>query len=438
MQNFSLETIADEIHFDKTKTYFREVISSYQNENYRSAVVMLWSVAVCDIVFKLENLIDLYNDPAAASIIEEMTRAQEGNPYSSEWEINLVHQTFRGTKLLESPEVENLIYLQRQRHLCAHPVLGTSRELHSPNKDTVRSLLRNTLEGLLVKPPFYTKRIFSEILTDLSEHREALNERRKVKQYIESRYLRRLRPDVEFALFRTLWKLVFLVKNEDCDLNRRVNYDALSVIGERHSGKLPEILQREQEYYSTTAADGEPLIYAVRYFSAMPRLFELMNDAAKLRVQHCVETDPIGKIAGWYVKPDLETHFQDLLEWIEGVERPVLSEDHWRIMVGIEDSPEWQCYSCKLIAAYYGSSRSFNSADDRFSYLVEPNLSSFDFEALSFLISKIEGNDQTYRRGLSRSEHPLIRRRMLELSAEFDFGQFPHFERSSQLEDDNQ
>lgn len=50
MHEYSLEKMAEKIHYGKTKEYFGEVLSSYHNENYRSAVVMLWSVAVCDIV----------------------------------------------------------------------------------------------------------------------------------------------------------------------------------------------------------------------------------------------------------------------------------------------------------------------------------------------------------------------------------------------------
>lgn len=41
---------------------FKEVLSSYLNENYRSVTVMLYSIAICDILFKLQELNDMYND----------------------------------------------------------------------------------------------------------------------------------------------------------------------------------------------------------------------------------------------------------------------------------------------------------------------------------------------------------------------------------------
>ena len=43
---------SEDIYFAKTKEYFSEVISNYASGNYRSAVVMLYSVAICDLLFK--------------------------------------------------------------------------------------------------------------------------------------------------------------------------------------------------------------------------------------------------------------------------------------------------------------------------------------------------------------------------------------------------
>ena len=200
MSEFSLEFFAEKIHYGKTKGYFQEVLSSYQNRNYRSAVVMLWSVAVCDIVYKLQNLVDLYDDKDAKSILDNVTALQNNDPKSSAWEIKLIEDTYNKTNLLDSLEYENLRYLQKQRHLSAHPILNSNRELHEPNKETVRALIRNTLEGLLIKPPFYTQNITDELLEDIAEAAPALNTREKIKRYIESRYLRRLKPDVELYI----------------------------------------------------------------------------------------------------------------------------------------------------------------------------------------------------------------------------------------------
>lgn len=54
---------AEDIYFAKTKEYFNEVLSNYANGNYRSAIVMLYSVAICDLLFKLQELLDMYAQP---------------------------------------------------------------------------------------------------------------------------------------------------------------------------------------------------------------------------------------------------------------------------------------------------------------------------------------------------------------------------------------
>ena len=45
----------DNIYSSKTREYFREVLSSYSNGNYRSAVVMLYSVCICDLFLSYKS-----------------------------------------------------------------------------------------------------------------------------------------------------------------------------------------------------------------------------------------------------------------------------------------------------------------------------------------------------------------------------------------------
>ncbi|HHC6826529.1 TPA: hypothetical protein ACN33Q_004779, partial [Vibrio parahaemolyticus] len=161
MKNYELESLKEKIHFGKTQDYFEEVMMAYQIGAYRSAVVMLWSVAVSDVIYKLQYLVDLYNDGAANDILESVRSIQNEDARSSSWELGVIDQVFSNTKLIDSAEYENLRYLQKQRHLCAHPVLKDNLDLHTPNKETVRALIRNTLEGLLSKPPFYTSKVIS-------------------------------------------------------------------------------------------------------------------------------------------------------------------------------------------------------------------------------------------------------------------------------------
>lgn len=87
----------EDIYFSKTKEYFQEVISSYSIGNYRSATVMLYSVAICDILFKLQELKDMYNDNVADSILQEVdkSRNEYDNKSKSRWEKELIENVYK-------------------------------------------------------------------------------------------------------------------------------------------------------------------------------------------------------------------------------------------------------------------------------------------------------------------------------------------------------
>jgi len=317
MLEFSLENLSEKINSGKTKDYFQEVLSSYHNGNYRSAVVMLWSVAVCDIVYKLEYLVDLYQDKQAKSIIDCIKESQKDNPKSPSWEFELIEHTHKKTNLLDNSEYANLVYLQQQRHLSAHPILDSDRQLHTPNKETVRALIRNTLEDLLIKPPFYTQKIIDELLENIAEAAPALNTREKVKRYVESRYLSRLKPEVQLSIYRSLWKLVFKLDDEKCRKNRVINLRTLEVIGNRKDESLLNQIKGEKDFYSDVSSRPLPLDYLVIYLSKNPKIYDLLNEDAKLKIQHNVKTTQTSKISGWFVKENLEAHYEDILSLIE-------------------------------------------------------------------------------------------------------------------------
>ena len=430
MQEFSLERISEQIHYGKTKGYFQEVLSSYNNGNYRSSVVMLWSVAICDIVYKLQNLIDLYDDAAAKEILQEVTTMQIEDYKSSAWEIKLLDDVHGKTFLLDTSEYEDLRYLQKQRHLSAHPVLNSERELHSPNKETVRSLLRNTLEGLLIKPPFYTQRIMKELLEDLAESSDVLNSREKVKKYIESRYLSRTTQSVEINIFRSLWKLVFKLDNEECEKNRKINLHALEVLSNRNIAAIPAKIQDDNDYYSNIASSGVPLSYLVFYLSKNHQVYHLLSDDARLKIDHCINTDDVGKTVGWFIKVDLDAHGKDVEEWIIGDAHPTFTLGQFDALLEISDSEEWQRTFCRIVTAYYSASYNFDQADSRFQVAIPKYISLFDRNSLIHLAEQIEHNGQCHARGKAREDYVVIKARIDELFGdEFDYEGVPSFRR---------
>ena len=80
MTGFSIDLAADRIIEPRTRDYFTEVTRSFSNECYRSSLVMLWTVVVCDLVYKLQTLRDLYGDASAATLLADVEAKRAANP----------------------------------------------------------------------------------------------------------------------------------------------------------------------------------------------------------------------------------------------------------------------------------------------------------------------------------------------------------------------
>ena len=225
----------EDIYFAKTREYFNEVLSNYANGNYRSAVVMLYSVAICDLLFKLQELSDMYNDTVAAEILREVEKCRNtgDNKSKSRWEKEFVDGIYKKTKLLDLESYTNLNHLYDHRNFSAHPALNDRYELISPSKETTIALIKNVLEEILIKPPIFVKKITDMLLGDLSEKKSIYrDEPAKLREYLKRKYFDRMSISMKKSTFRSFWKLCFCLPDDDeCKRNISINRKATLVSG---------------------------------------------------------------------------------------------------------------------------------------------------------------------------------------------------------------
>lgn len=194
---FSIESSLEKIKHKNTKLYFKEVQSSYTLGNYRSAIVMLYSVVICDLVYKLQELSDLYNDNSAKKLIGEIEKKQRSNYKSPEWEKYLIEEVHKRTELLEIFDYQNILNLQKHRNLSAHPVMGSNYVLYSPNKETTRAHIRNILEGLLIKPAILSRKVIDKLIDDLVEKKNVLLDEEQIARYLNAKYFNNMQLEVK-------------------------------------------------------------------------------------------------------------------------------------------------------------------------------------------------------------------------------------------------
>ncbi|MGY4796776.1 hypothetical protein ACVNNN_17400 [Lysinibacillus fusiformis] len=404
MLDFSIEQNAEQIYHPKTKEYFSEVIQSYVSGSYRSAVVMLYSVVVCDLIYKLKDLKEMYNDEVAKQILEKIEEEQSKNPNSGGWEIVLIDEIKNRTYFLESADKINLDSLRLYRHLSAHPVLTQEDMLVTPNKETVRALIRNMLEGILVKNPIMSKKVFITILEDLERHKSFFTEDIELERYLESRYLKNTNKIMLNTLFKDFWGIVFNCKSEECDSNRSINYRTLKILYIKYKQNLYSYIEENKVYFNKLKEDEESILkYLIVFFSECPECYNLMEEHIKTRIESVINSEWEYKLRSPFLCSSMEEHFGMLIKDIHYEEytyrkrfskKYIISKKDRQILLSWANENDCKREYYDLMIRQFVYSTSFDAADLNFYEYVISDLEHFDREQLLYLLKGINENSQ--------------------------------------------
>lgn len=418
--------MSEKIYHHKTKEYFGEIISSYNNNNYRSASVMLWSVAVIDLVFKLQDLVDLHSDKDAESILKTM-RAK--NRKSSKWERELISEIDKRTKLLSSDNICFLEYLYQQRNLSAHPVLDSNLELHKPSRITVRALIENTVNGVLTKPPFFSKDIVASIVIDLEASKSYLeDDRNKLKNYLESRFFSKMTLKVELEVFKALWKFVFKLEDDKTKENRKINFQALSYLYEKNKPEALPLIDNEAEYFSDISKKEKTISYLIQFLSLNTSVYKKLKKSARVLIDDRVDKFESDFYKSNFKYKNLEMFHKSLLDYLEKEDDANICKSDINFLYKLSDSPEWESKVRILRNAYYGKSGSFEEAESRFEGFISPVLSEYTNEEMIDLLSRVNSNGQIHGRSFNKYINTKVKEYSDKiLGDDFDYSPYKNF-----------
>ncbi|WP_130537647.1 hypothetical protein [Thiomicrorhabdus indica] len=431
MYEFSVEQAANNIHDHRTKEYFREVMNNYFNGNHRSALVMLWTVVICDLVYKLQYLKDIHGDEKAESILDEMTEFQEKNPANPKWEENLLKEVFSRTSLLEAHELDSLQSLHRHRHLSAHPVISKADILFRPNREMVLSDIRIALDSVLTKPPILTKQVFKELAEDLEKVKDLFADNNQLKRYLESKYFRNLNEEVSSQIFKSLWRVTFKIEDERCDENRIINSRAVRILFDRNRETLTEYIRNNSPYFSEIS-DGSPLKHAVFFLGDYPHLFGLLSEATREVISAKAKSDIDLLAVSYFLSKNIAEHIDLLVQLIKddyqysfgGKNKIHIS--HIKDLIRHAESAGIKNHINKLLIVMYINATNFDAADQMFSQFIKPYITVFDASDIQLLIDGIGENNQTHWRGRGDGDHRLVVERALEVLDDFDVSEYRH------------
>ncbi len=437
MKQYSIQASAKYIYSPDTKSYFEEVIASYNSGCYRACTVVLYIVVLTDLILKLKEMVEVYNDQDASKILEKVKKEQENNPTNPSWEKTLIDEISTKTSLLNKVELQHLIYLKSMRNASAHPIISESFQLSEINQETATCLIRNMVDSILSKPPYLTKKsIFDELLSDIHRFSKEARGRDETIHFVNEKYLSRLKNKELIRVFESLWKLVFKVNSEECIENRDYNFSVLvNLLQEKYDLLIERIELDKQKYNQMLSIENVRLLmYLVEEF---PELYhdDILNFASKSMLLKHVEENFDDFCFLTILTPEILDHlnkitvkFKDLLKNKSSFE--ILIYFSFYGMYHAVKRAVLKGYSkeaCTHVINIFDISNDFNLSDMLFSNLVKPSLEYFDKEKAEELIKVINQNPNIYQRRQHNQEREIIKTFISENGFEIDLSNYLNF-----------
>lgn len=441
MSLYSIEQGAEQIYHPKTKEYFKEVLQSYVNGSYRSAIVMLYSVVMCDLVYKLKDLKELYEDKIAISILEKIEEEQARNTTNpGAWEGILIDEVKTRTLLLEPSEKITLDSLRQHRHLSAHPVLTQEDLLLTPNKETARALIRNMLEGLLIKNPVMTKKVFNTLLEDIGEHKNIFLDDLSLENYIESRYLKNTNEHMINTIFKDLWSITFNCINDPCKKNREINFCTLKILYKKFKSSLLKYIEENLIPFNKFKENDTVIVRKLTEFLGdNPELYSFIESHNQTKLKAKIESNGSLKVRAPFLIGSMEKHFDYLIDSLHGKEYTyeesffesyILDRSEREIL--FKWASENDCIEkyYDLLIKQFVHSGNFDTADINYDAFIKENLSKFNREQFLALYDGINRNRQCHAHRYAKFNNTQIKVYSdLILGADFDYkGKFTRVE----------
>lgn len=423
-RSMGIEEKAERIESSATRYYFSEVYSCYINGNYRAAVVSLWSVLVCDAVYKTQKLFELTGDAWANKKLTAIEKLQQENSKSSEWELDLFEGFYTNKKFIGIGEISNIRDIQKKRHLCAHPVLSEDNALYTPNKESVKSMILNALDDFLIRNNYYGKDVFPILRDTLKEDSEYYSELKNIKSLI-SKYCQRLTPTAIYQIFKDFYKFSFRLDDEDAVKYRRMNRSACFHLYQEVK-KVPSLIQRmkeEKDFFENISYKTNALTFLFHFLSFNRDIYDNFSEEMRDRLKTCRDKETEDdifyglKICSMFSFKRPDDYFNFLKEALDcnNIKRFTFAE--YEFISEVFHDVDCREMLQNISISYAENSSTYDDADNRFDLVLnEKLLNSFTSEQLNRLITCFDTNSQIGTRYRNRIDRGKLEKRLADIA----------------------
>ena len=419
-----IELDLSKIYNRKTEEYFKEVISDFQIGSYRSAIVSLHSVLICDLTYKIKELGEIHEDENAKEILDEIKRLNKEHPTSSDWE-KYVLKKIEVTSLFEPGDKINVDSLRSHRHLCAHPIFEEDYSLYTPNSETTRAHIVNMYK-IFCNPPIFVSKIFNKLLDDLAKNKETLlYDDEILNNYITNKYLKYSNISKDKQIFKSLWKVAFNDNNSLSEENRNINYKVLNIYFKKRKSELTDFILKDITFFEQKLK-GNPSQYLIKFVSENSSIISILPSIKLCPIINSeIQSSKISKGFAWFMNNNITNHLLFINECLDklpdyGAKERLLYSDAYQILENIFIAGNIK-EVIKFGIERYSKSRSFREADDNYFYLIWPRLKNYGEQNFNDLIGKSSLNDQCFGRNRAKSDFDDVRKIAMGKGFNIDF-----------------
>lgn len=276
-----------------SRKYFEDVLQSYYSKNYRAAILLLYSLTIDDLYYKLilMNARKYYNLNQEIKKIEELSK--NTLKYSEVEEE--IYKIYKEKNILNHDTIDVLEFFKKVRNKCAHPSFFKEQN-YNPKEEEVYMIIRRIYCDILIVDAFI-KDPYSLIKDDIESKEwgsitDVLIGFQKHEdnyiifyEYFSNKYFDKFTENNFEKLFHTLIKLIILKKEEWTIINQYKNMllmeSMLNYIKDK--GKL-EILYNKYEWSDIVEEqlidDNNKEIYNREWF-ALTNMYKILQEVPK-------------------------------------------------------------------------------------------------------------------------------------------------------------
>ncbi|EAE2472793.1 hypothetical protein ABW756_002867 [Listeria innocua] len=419
----SFEMDVERIYSKNTKKYTEEVISSYENKNYRAAVVTLYITFITDLCEKLSELSSIYADEKAKNILNEIDQMGVNDVNRETTLIKKIQES--KPELLDHEALITFNYLKSCRNICAHPSLDVDRmyPLAEPSRELVAGLIKSSIDNLFAKSAYLGKKIFDKLLDDLSAKKLILVSDEALESYFKQQYYNRFDSSTREYIFDNLFKMIFVVGNDEAEENREFNYKILLIMIKLDSTTFIDVIKKSKHFKKLNIENSLCVHLFMNFLARYPHLYNKLTTHIKsvIELASKKETNLVLHYINFYVKTD---NLQDHLKMLQTELYEYDYNMRENFYISIEEIQflkelciEANCLHDLYILGInlYSSSSSFNEADRNFSRWIEPFISQYNENLIEILNNSVFEKSQCCNRGRASLDHQLIVQKYDEL-----------------------